>query len=127
VKLLRAAIIPDLVDGELTPAERDRRWRQLEDCQLAQSLSFYPTGYFTPAPTPERVLETVERFEEDTTGAAPPHALLRAVVDVGEALPVAAARERGPEGDPLMAQVRASLEAMLAASLGEARPGARRP
>ncbi|HEY5997824.1 MAG TPA: 1-acyl-sn-glycerol-3-phosphate acyltransferase, partial [bacterium] len=111
VKLLRAAILPDLVGGELAAAERDRRWRQLEDCALAQALSFYRAGYFTPAPTPERVLETVERFEEDTTGTAPPpHALLRAVVDVGEALPVAAARERGPEGDPLMAQVRASLE-----------------
>ena len=127
MKLLRAAILPELVGGELPREERDRRWLQLEDCALAQSLSCYPAGYFTPAPTPERVLETVERFEEDVTDASPPHARLRAVVDVGEALPAPAARERGAEGDPLMAQVRASLEALLAASLAEARPGARLP
>jgi hypothetical protein len=127
VKLLRAAILPDLVVGELSPQERDRRWRQLEDCYLAQALSCYPAGYLTPPTTPERVLETVERFEEDLTDESPPHARLRAVVDVGEALPVTPVRERGAEGDPLMAHLRASLEALLAASLEEARPGARLP
>ena len=127
VKLLRAAILPGLVNGGLPQTEQERRWRQLEDCYLAQALSCYPAGYFTPAPTPERVLETVERYEEDVTDVAPPHARLRAVVDVGEALPVAAARERGAEGDPLMAQLRDSLEALLAASLEEARSGARVP
>ena len=125
VKLLRAAILPDLVAGELPREEVDRRWRQLEDCYLAQSLSFYPAGYFTPAPTPERVLETVERFEEDMTDAVPPLARLRAVVDVGEAIPVATERRRGETGDPLMTELRARLETLLAASLEEARPGAR--
>jgi hypothetical protein len=125
VKLLRAAILPDLVAGDLPSEEIDRRWRQLEDCYLAQSLSCYPAGYFTPAPTPERVLETVERFEEDTTDAAPLLARLRAVVDVGEAIPVAPERRRGVEGDSLMAELRARLESLLAASLEEARPGAR--
>jgi len=125
VKLLRAAILPDLVAGELPLQEIDRRWRELEDCYLAQSLSFYPAGYFTPAPTPERLLETVERFEEDMTDAAAPLARLRAVVDVGEAIIVDPERRRGGEGDPLMALLRERLEALLAASLEEARPGAR--
>jgi hypothetical protein len=125
VKLLRSAILPDLVTGEIPREEVDRRWRQLEDCYLAQSLSLYPAGYFTPTPTPERVLETVERFEEDTTDAAPPLARLRAVVDVGEGIPVTTERRRGGEGDPLMTELRERLESMLAASLEEARPGAR--
>lgn len=124
VKLLRAAILPELAAGGLPREEVERRWRQLEDCYFAQALSCYPVGYFTPAPTPERVLETVERFEEDMTDAVPPLARLRAVVDVGEAIPVAPERRRG-EGDPLMAELRARLEALLAASLEEARPGAR--
>jgi hypothetical protein len=127
VKLLRAAILPDLAAGALPQEERERRWRQLEDCYLAQALSFYPAGYFTPAPTPERLLETVERFEEDMTDAAPPHARLRAVVDVGEALTVPGARERGAEEDHLMERLRGSLEGLLAASLEEARPGACMP
>ena len=124
VKLLRAAILPDLVAGELPREEIDRRWRELEDCSFAQALSCYPAGYFTPAPTPERVLETVERFEEETTDNAAPLTRLRAVIDVGEALPVAAERRRG-EVDPLMAQLRSGLESLLGASLAEARPGAR--
>jgi hypothetical protein len=125
VKLLRAAILPDLVGGQLPSPEADRRWRQLEDCALAQALSCYPAGYFTPAPTPERVLETVERFEEDMTDAVPPLARLRTVVDVGEAIPVATERRSGGESDPLMAELRERLETLLAASLEEARPGAR--
>jgi 1-acyl-sn-glycerol-3-phosphate acyltransferase len=128
VKLLRAAILPDLVGGGLDAAERERRWLQLDDCALAQALSCYPAGYFTPAPTPERVLETVERYEEVVTGTdAPPHALIRAVVDVGAALPVAPERQRGGAGDPLMAGIREQLEALLAASLEQAHPGARLP
>jgi 1-acyl-sn-glycerol-3-phosphate acyltransferase len=127
VKLLRAAILPDLAGGELAPAEQERRWRQLEDCSLAQALSCYPAGYFTPEPTPERLLETIERFEEDVTDASPPHARLHAVVDVGEALPVSPERQRGGAGDPLMAGIREQLTALLAASLAEARPGARLP
>jgi 1-acyl-sn-glycerol-3-phosphate acyltransferase len=124
VKLLRAAILPDLVAGGLAPTEVERRWRQLEDCYLAQALSCYPAGYFTPAPTPERLLETVERFEEDMTDVVHVHGRLRALVDVGEALPVAPERPRGPEADPLMAQIRERLEGMLAASLAETHPGA---
>ncbi len=127
VKLLRAAILPDLVGDELGPQERERRWHQLEDCYLAQALSCYPAGYFKPVPTPERVLETVERLEEDLTDASPPHARLRAVVDVGEALPVPPERLRGGSGDPLMADIREQLASLLTASLEEARPGARLP
>ena len=128
VKLLRAAILPELVGGGLDAKERERRWLQLEDCTLAQALSCYPAGYFTPAPTPERVLETVERYEEVVTGAdAPPHARIRAVIEVGEALPVAPERQLGGAGDPLMAGIREQLESLLASSLAEARPGARLP
>ena len=43
----------------------------------------------------------------------------------GETIPVATERQRGGEGDPLLAQLRERLEALLAASLEEARPGAR--
>jgi hypothetical protein len=126
VKLLRAAILPDLVGEALDPGERDRRWRQLEDCSLAQSLSFYPAGYFTPAPTPERLLETVERYEEDAGDVAAPHARITAVIDVGEAIPVSFERQRGG-GDLLMAAIRDQLTALLTASLAEAHPGARLP
>jgi hypothetical protein len=113
VKSIRTAVVPELAAGELPEAERARRWRQLEDCYLAQQLSLYPRGYLDDA-TPERLLETVERFEEDLTDDARIHSPMRVIVEVGEAIPVAAARERGASGDPLMDAVRTRIEAMLA-------------
>lgn len=113
VKNLRAAMLPELVAGSVDEAERARRWRQLADIYLAQQLFFYPPGYFTPQPTPERLLETVERFEEDLTDQAPLHRPFRAVIEVGEAIEVSPVRERGLETDPVMARIRTELEAML--------------
>ncbi|MBI5770932.1 MAG: 1-acyl-sn-glycerol-3-phosphate acyltransferase [Verrucomicrobia bacterium] len=122
VKLLRIAIVPDMAAGALEEAELQRRWRQLADIYLAQQIAFYPVGYWGENPTPERLLETVEKFEEDLTDAARVHAPMRAVVDVGEAIEVSPERARGADGDPLMGAIREQLEAMLAASLAERRP-----
>jgi hypothetical protein len=91
---------------------------------LAQQVALYPAGYFQPAPTPERILETVERFEEDMTDEVRTLGPFRAIVDVGEAIEVSPGRARGGDGDPLMNTVRESLETMLAASLAERREGA---
>ncbi|MEI6210811.1 MAG: 1-acyl-sn-glycerol-3-phosphate acyltransferase [bacterium] len=114
VKNLRFAILPDMVAQEIDEAERARRWQQLADIYLAQQLSFYPPGYFSPEPTPERLLETVERFEENLTDKDPVHPPIRAVVEVGEAIEVSPVRERGAETDPLMARIRTQMETMLA-------------
>lgn len=115
VKAIRVATVPELASGELPEEEKVRRWRQLEDCYLAQQLSLYPRGYLNDA-TPERLLETAERFEEDLTDDARIHRPMRAVVDVGEAIEVSAQRERGGSGDPVMQDIRKQLETMLAAS-----------
>jgi 1-acyl-sn-glycerol-3-phosphate acyltransferase len=115
VKSLRIAIVPELAGGELDEVERVKRWKHLEDCYLAQQLSLYPRGYLDES-TPERLLETVERFDEDLTDDARIHRPMRAVVEVGEAIPVSAQRERAPGGDPLMETVRTAIEAMLATS-----------
>lgn len=116
VKLLRTAIVPEMANGALDEAELQRRWRQLADMYLAQQLSCYPPDYLSDDPTPERLLETVERYEEDMTDAVRIHAPLRAVVEVGEAIDVAPERARGGEGDPLMFAIREKLESMLARS-----------
>lgn len=113
IKRLRTAILPDMVAGELPEAERARRWVQLSDLYLVQQLSCYPPDYLASRPTPERLLETVERFEEDLTDKARVHAPLHAVVQVGEAIEVGTERERGLAVDPLMQAVGTQLEAML--------------
>ena len=115
VKLLRTALLPDLVGGQLPEDEVEKRWKLLAQLYLAQQLAFYPEGYLADNPTPERILETVERFEEDTTDKVRVVGPIRAVVTVGDAIEVAPERVRGAE-DPLVRTLREALEALLASS-----------
>jgi 1-acyl-sn-glycerol-3-phosphate acyltransferase len=110
VRSLRAAILPDLVEGGLTDTERNRRWTQLARLYLAQQFSLYPAGYLEGSPSTERVLETVERLEEDLTDVATVHRPLAVRVQVGEPLEVAAG-DQPPSA--LMRNVRERLEMML--------------
>lgn len=121
VKFLRIALVPDMASGAVSEAELQRRWRQLAEIYLAQQLAFYPPSYLADNPTPERLLETVERFEEDLTDTARIHSPVRAIVEVGEAIEVSPERARGADGDPLMIAIRGQLENMLAASLPSGR------
>jgi 1-acyl-sn-glycerol-3-phosphate acyltransferase len=113
VKRLRTAMLPELTAGELPEAEAESRWRQLADCYLAQQLDCYPGDYLTGEVTVDRILETVERFEEDLTDTARIHRPMRVVVQIGEAIPVGPDRPRGAD-DPLMATLEERLRTMLA-------------
>ena len=97
---------------------------------MAQQLAFYPPDYFRPEPTPEKLLETVERFEEDLTDRMSIHRPIRAVVGVGDAIEVSPVRERGVDVDPVMARIKQELETMLAGLVSRRRdllPGGWRP
>lgn len=118
VKRLRAAILPDLVNGELSEAEKTRRWRHFADLYLAQQLICYTGDYILDESAPERMLETAERFEEDLTDVARPHLPMRVVICVGEAIEVAPSRDRHAESDPITDHLRSQLEAMLVESRG---------
>ena len=120
VKRLRAAILPDLVSGELSEAERAARWRHLADLYLVQQLYCY-SGDHLDDPAPEHLLETVERYEEDLTDIARPHCPIRAVVTVGDAIEVSAARDRSAEADPVTLELRHQMEMLLETSKGERR------
>jgi 1-acyl-sn-glycerol-3-phosphate acyltransferase len=110
VRALRTAILPDLVEGGLSDAERDRRWDQLSRLYLAQQLSLFPPGYLEGQPSTERVLETVERLEEDLTDVATVHRPLAVTVSVGEPLVVAA---DGPRPAALTNDLRDRIESLL--------------
>jgi 1-acyl-sn-glycerol-3-phosphate acyltransferase len=112
VKRLRSAILPEMVTGDLTDEDRAARWRHLADVYLVQQLHCYPGDYFEN-PTPERILETVERYEEDLTDVARPHFPIRAVITVGDAIEVSAGRERSQETDPITADIRRQLGSLL--------------
>lgn len=114
VKNLRMSILPPMIRGELDERERARRWRQLADIYRAQQIWSYPPDYLAePDPSIDRMLETVERFEEDLTDQVTVHGDLQVVLEVGEAMEVSPRRVRGAEVDPLLAELRDRLQGML--------------
>jgi 1-acyl-sn-glycerol-3-phosphate acyltransferase len=110
VRSLRAAILPDMVDGSINEAERERRWKQLARLYLVQQLSLYPAGYLEGSPSVERLLETVERLEEDLTDVATVHRPMAVTVHVDEPVDVTSG-DQAPAA--LMKEVRTRIESML--------------
>ena len=121
VKRLRIAILPDIVAEEVDDEEADRRWRQLDDMYLAQQLGCFPPDYIGDNRIPERILETVERFEEDISGKARVHQPMSVVVEVGPAIEVGTERPPKAEADPILEELETRLKKMLAALGEEAR------
>ncbi|MCB1277706.1 1-acyl-sn-glycerol-3-phosphate acyltransferase [Prosthecobacter sp.] len=117
IKTLRTAIMPDLLDETISEADKAARWRHMADLYLVQQLHCYPGSYLDTSEAPERLLETVERFEEDLTDVARPHAPMRAVVMIGEAIEVSPERPRGLPADPVTLEIRQRLEALMTESL----------
>jgi hypothetical protein len=114
VKRLRTAILPDMIAGRVTPEERARRWRDLAAAYYAQQISHYPRDYILREKNlPERVVETVERLQEDFTDKMRVHEPFHAIIQVGEAVPVGTQRTRDELGDPIMAEVRRQLQTMI--------------
>jgi 1-acyl-sn-glycerol-3-phosphate acyltransferase len=113
VRNLRAKMLPDMVAGRIDAAERDRRWRQLADIYLAQQLSCYPPDYLANRPSVDRVLEIVEKFEEDLFDKARVHPGRKVVLEVGEAIEVSPERDKSAPIDPLMVAIAGSLQFML--------------
>jgi 1-acyl-sn-glycerol-3-phosphate acyltransferase len=115
VKNIRAAIVPGLLSGSLSELDREECRRQLAACYYVQQMSHYPRNYVRQSEKniPEHILETVERFEEDFTDEVRVHGPLHAVVQVGEAIPVASKRDREATCDPVMDAIRTQLTEML--------------
>ena len=112
VKALRMKIMPEMVRGEVDQQERQRRWQQLADLYLAQQISNYPPDYLEH-PSVDRLLETVERFEEDLTDKVRPHHGRRVVIEVLPAIEVSAKRDRSAQVDPLIVAIETNLQAAL--------------
>lgn len=121
VKALRMKIMPAMVAGDIDDDERERRWRQLEDLYLAQQIASYPPDYLTRRLSVDRVLETVERFEEDLTDKTRVVGDIKVVLKVAPALPVGTKREKSPQGDLMIKQIAEVLQTMLTQLASESR------
>ena len=114
VKNLRMKIVPDMVAGELEEKERVRRWRHLADCYLAQQVASYPPDYLSGEDVSiDRILETIERFEEDLTDELRVLGEMHVIIQVDDAIEVDPSRKRSEDGDPLMTMIEARLQGML--------------
>lgn len=122
VKNLRGRIMPLFFEKETTKQQKAFRWRQLKDIYLAQQLWCYPDDYLEGSPSAERLLETVERFEEDMTGKVTAHVGRKVIIDVGEPMEVSPKRDRKAPQDPLMQELKVRLESLLQELEKEATP-----
>jgi 1-acyl-sn-glycerol-3-phosphate acyltransferase len=122
IKAVRMKIVPELTTGDLPAEERERRWHQLERIYLSQQIASYPPNYLASPTTETRVLETIERLEEDLTDRAAVHGPMEVILKVGEAIEVSPDRGARGEEDPIMRSLRESLQGMLDGLAGEARP-----
>ncbi|MEM7453592.1 MAG: lysophospholipid acyltransferase family protein [Planctomycetota bacterium] len=113
IKSLRMKIFPELTRSEVDNDERHRRWAQLEDTYLAQQIDCYPEHYLVEFPSVDRILETVEKFEEDLTDQCRLHGKMKAIIDFDEAIEVQTKRDKSATTDPLMTRIRERLEAKL--------------
>jgi 1-acyl-sn-glycerol-3-phosphate acyltransferase len=123
VKRLRTAILPSLIEKKLPADELAQNWRDLAAAYYAQQISHYPRDYLLREKNlPERLVETVERLQEDFTDAMTVHSPFHATIDVGEAIPVGTERARDEMGDPIMADVRRQLQTMIDSMAAERTP-----
>ncbi len=113
IKQLRTTIVPELIRGKSAPQRRAEIWHDLADIYLAQQLGSYPPDYLRLPTTETRVLETVERLDEDLNDYARIHSPLHAIIDVGEAIDVDVQKSPREGDDPLMIKLRDTLQFML--------------
>ncbi len=122
IKSLRMKIVPELTTGELDERERERRWTQLSRIYLSQQIASYPADYVVSPTTDTRILETVERLEEDITDRAGVHGPLEVIIEIDEAIEVPTDRTPRGEEDPIMKRLRERMQAMLDRLSNKANP-----
>ena len=64
-------------------------------------------------PTAERILETVERFNEHLNGDETVHGPMKAIIQVGEPIEVNPKRDRSSKADALLQSVEQQLKQLL--------------
>ena len=125
VQQVRTKLLPDLIAGKLNDTETAMRHRELKTLYYVQEMACYPRDYLGDNPSTERILETVERLEENLTDRVTVHRPYDCVMQVGDAIEVPVRRQRRAPGeatatdstpteaDPLTLQVENAIQAMV--------------
>ncbi len=113
IKGIRMKIFPEITKNRVAGEQLEQYWDHIADTYLAQQVSLYPQNYLQEHATVDRVLETVERFEEDLTDKARVHGELSVIIDVCPAIEVPAKRDKSQKTDPIMSELQRSLQSQL--------------
>jgi hypothetical protein len=89
VKALRRCLLDRWTDEAADPAARRSAGDAIDDVQLVLQLFSYPGDYVAQRPTPERMAETIEKFEQDVFGRMRPIGRRRAKVVLGDPIDMA--------------------------------------
>ena len=92
---------------------RQRTFVDAETLKTAMAYGILVASFNVEGFGLDRMLEIVEKYDEDLTDVTRPHAPTKVVIEVGEAIEVSPERERGAAVDPLMAALEQRLQEML--------------
>lgn len=113
VRGLRTKLLPLLIRSD-NEADKQGLRRLLRKVELAQQLESYPEGYLSEPPvTDTRVLETIQRMQEDFLGKADSSLPLKVIIEVEEAIEVPPQRAPRGQVDPVLSELEASLRGLL--------------
>lgn len=123
VRTCRTKLVPILLQSLGEPLVRARLRRKITEIDLAQQLVSYPNDYLNEGQvTDTRILETLERMQEDFLGHSKCPTPLHVVLEVDTAIEVDDQRPPRGETDPLQLRLQAQLAALLERLSAEARP-----
>ena len=115
IRDIRSHVFPQLLNNtELTPEQRQIRWRDLERTYLAWQIASYPKDYLAGNPSVDRLLDIAAKVHEDLTDQRRKCGEQKVIIEVCEPVEVPPKKYRGSEPDPLIEMVQAKLLEKLA-------------
>lgn len=123
IRMIRAEVVKRYFGLQADPIEAARLKNDVVAANLALDLLAYPDCYLMPDQvTDTRMVETIQRMQENLIGKADNSLRLKVVMDFDE--PITVPTDRAPRGqtDPLMQQLDDRLSDMLHRLSAEARP-----
>jgi len=113
VRRLRSTLSAKLLTGDAS-TPREALYHAVDAIELAQQLYSYPDRYLFQFPTTDtQILETIERMQEGILGKPDYPGPLKAIIEFGEPIEVAADRPARGSVDPLISAIESALNTML--------------
>ena len=122
VRTIRSSIVSTYFDDEVQKHDREQLYDLDLACEIAHQLHCYNDyAYLSAAEvTQERLIETVQRHQENLVGKVVRGVPMKAVMQCGEAITVPTEKAPRRQTDPLLVSIQDSLAEMIAEHPGRA-------